>query len=206
MSQISAVFFDFDGVLCTDRFFAALKPDYPQVQEWISQHVFGGEKYGDRWMRGEFTYRQINRIIAGATGISNDLLDKVLIAGVGRMKVNAALIQFAEKLKQNDIKVALVTNNMDVFNEITIPVKQLDRTFPLIVNSCDFKLLKQDENGRLFDIAREKLSFATFKDILLIDDSVTYCEIFKEKGGKIYQYSNQADFFQWAKDFVPSFK
>jgi FMN phosphatase YigB (HAD superfamily) len=199
MSTISTVFFDFDGVLCTDRFFAALKPDYPDVQEWISQHIFGGEKYGDRWMRGELNYRQINRIIAEATGISPELLDKLLISGVGRMKVNAALIQFAENLKQNDIKVALVTNNMDVFSEIIVPVKKLDKTFSIIVNSFEYGLMKQDKNGRLFDIALNWLGLNSFDGVLLIDDTPVYCDIFKAKGGQVYQYSNQADFLQWAE-------
>jgi FMN phosphatase YigB (HAD superfamily) len=205
LSNITAVFFDFDGVLCTDRFFAALKPDYPHVQEWISQHVFNGEKYCDKWMRGELDYRQVNRIIAGATGISPELLDKILISGVGRMNVNAALIQFAEKLKQKDIKVALVTNNMDVFSEITVPAKQLDKTFPIIINSYEYRLMKQDKNGRLFDIALKLLGLDSYQGVLLVDDTLAYCEIFKNKGGQIYQYANQEDFFKWVKDSIPSF-
>jgi len=199
LSNIAAVFFDFDGVLCTDRFFAVLKPDYPHVQEWISQHVFGGEKWGDKWMRGELNYRQINRVISDATGISNELLDRILPEGVRRMQVNTTLIQWAETLKNQGVKVALVTNNMDVFNEITIPDKKLDKTFPVIVNSCDYGLMKQDENGKLFDIALQKLGLTTFRDVWLIDDSAGYCDIFKAKGGEAYQYSNLQDFEQWAE-------
>jgi FMN phosphatase YigB (HAD superfamily) len=199
MSQIAAVFFDFDGVLCTDRFFASLKPDYPHVQEWINRHVFGGEKWGDKWMRGELNSHQMNQIIANATGISYDLLDRILPEGVGRMQVNQVLLQYAETLKHQGVKVALVTNNMDVFNEIIIPVKQLDKVFPVIVNSCDYGLMKQDENGKLFDITLEKLGIASFEGVLLIDDSAGYCDIFKAKGGMAYQYSNLPDFEQWAE-------
>jgi FMN phosphatase YigB (HAD superfamily) len=202
MSRISAVFFDFDGVLCTDRFFAALTPDYPHVRDWITRHVFGGEKYGDKWMRGELNYREINKIIADATGISYELLDRILPEGVGLMQVNTTLIEWAETLKNKDVKVALVTNNMDVFSEITIPVKQLDKVFPVIVNSCDYGLMKQDENGKLFDIALQKLGLAAFKDVLLIDDSATYCDIFRAKGGQVYQYSNLPDFEQWAGTLI----
>ena len=199
MSSITAVFFDFDGVLCTDRFFTALAPDYPHVQEWISRHVFGGEKYCDRWMRGELSYRHVNRIIAEATGISSELLDKLLVAGVCRMKVNNALIQFAEKLKQNNIKVALVTNNMDVFSEITVPAKQLDKTFPIIINSFEYGLMKQDKNGKLFDIALNWLGLYSYDGVLLVDDTPAYCEIFKSKGGQVYQYTGQEDFLEWAE-------
>jgi hypothetical protein len=87
---------------------------------------------------------------------------------------------------------------MDVFNAITIPVNQLDKIFPVIVNSCDHGLMKQDENGKLFDIAIEKLGLASFEDVLLIDDSAIYCDIFKAKGGRAYQYSNLPAFEKWA--------
>jgi FMN phosphatase YigB (HAD superfamily) len=205
MPEISAVFFDFDGVLCTDRFYSTLLPDYPHVLDFIGEHIFGGEKYCDRWMRGEFTYRQINKIISDATGIPLEKLHTLLISSVRRMTVNPSLIHFAEKLNKRDIKTALVTNNMDVFNEITIPDKRLDKVFPVIVNSYDFKLMKQDENGRLFDIALKKLGLGSYEGVLLIDDTPAYCEIFRQKGGNPYRYSGPADFNGWIKDSLPSF-
>jgi FMN phosphatase YigB (HAD superfamily) len=205
MSTISAVFFDFDGVLCTDRFYTTLLPEYPQVVRWIGNNIFGGEKYCDAWMRGEFTWWEINKLIAAATGIDCELLDERLEESVRLMQINTTLIQFADRLKQNGVKTALVTGNMDIFNEITVPEKGLDKVFPLILNSWDYKLMKQDEEGRIFDIAREKLGLPDFKDILLIDDSPIYCAIFKAKGGQVYQYSNEADFLKWVKDSVLSF-
>ena len=197
---MSAVFFDFDGVLCTDRFYTTLIPEYPQALEWIGEHIFSGEKYCDRWMRGEFTYQQINSLISNATGIPLERLNELLITSVRRMKVNTALIRLAETIKNKDIKTALVTNNMDIFNEITVPEKHLGKTFPVIVNSCDFKLMKQDENGRLFDIALHRLGLGSYEGVLLVDDSVTYCDIFREKGGEVYQYSDQQAFELWTKN------
>jgi FMN phosphatase YigB (HAD superfamily) len=193
MSKISAVFFDFDGVLCTDKFYSTLVPDYPKVFSWVGEHIFGGEKYCDRWMRGEFTYRQINKITSDATGIFYEQLNKKLLTSVRRMKVNPSLMH---------IKTALVTNNMDVFNEITISEKRLDNTFPVIVNSYDYKIMKQDENGRLFDIALSRLGLSSYEGVLLIDDSMTYCNIFKEKGGLTYHYSEQKDFELWVKSWM----
>jgi FMN phosphatase YigB (HAD superfamily) len=202
MPKIQAVFFDFDGVLCTGRFYSTLRPDYPDVLAWTSHNIFGGTEYFDPWMRGEFTWRDINKVIAAATGIDCELLDERLEESVRLMQVNPELLRFAERLKQNGVKVALVTGNMDIFNEITVPEKGLDKVFPLIMNSWDYGLMKQDENGRIFDIAREKLGLPDFKDILLIDDSPIYCDIFRKKGGQVYQYANQDDFLQWAEENV----
>ena len=177
-------------------------PDYPQVLNWIGEHIFGGEKYCDRWMRGEFTWHQINAIIAEATGIPLKNLNELFITSVRQMKINPLLIHFAEKLKKKHIKTALVTGNMDIFNEITVPEKQLDKTFSVIINSYDYRIMKQDENGRLFDIALNRLGLSSYEGVLLIDDSITYCDIFKEKGGTAYQYSNQKDFESWTKSLM----
>jgi len=55
-------------------------------------------------------------------------------------------------------------------------------------------------NGRLFDIALRMLGLHSFKGVLLVDDTKTYCDIFKKKGGEVYQYSSQEDFSQWSKN------
>jgi FMN phosphatase YigB (HAD superfamily) len=200
MSPLSTVFFDFDGVLCHDRYYTTLQPDYPHVMKFVNEAIFGGEqKYADRWMRGEFTYQQINRIIADSTGIPFGQLNELFLASVRQMRLNPTLLQFAENLKQRGAAIALVTGNMDVFNEVTVPEKGLDKLFPVIVNSFDHRLMKQDENGRLFDVALGKLGLASYQGTWLIDDSLLACAIFEAKGGRAYHYSDQANFEQWAE-------
>lgn len=166
---------------------------------WINRNIFGGEKYCDPWMRGEFTWWEINKLIAAATGIDCELLDEKLEESVRLMKVNETLLRRAETFKNRGIKTALVTNNMDVFNEITVPEKGLYKVFPLIINSYDYKLMKQDEDGRLFDIAREKLGLNSYSDVLLIDDTPFYCDIFKAKGGQAYLYRDEKEFLGWSE-------
>jgi FMN phosphatase YigB (HAD superfamily) len=201
MSKLIAVLFDFDGVLCTDRFYTTLEPEYPDVISWINRHVFGGENYFVRWMRGEYTHRQINAIIAEKTGLEFNKLNELFIESVRQMKINPVVIEFAKKLQHKNIKTALVTGNMDIFNEITVPEKQLDKVFPVIVNSYDFNLLKVDENGKLFDIALHQLGLASCEGVILVDDSLTHGQIFKEKGGEFFYYTGQEAFEKWAKEF-----
>ena len=202
ISTITAVFFDFDGVLCTDRFYSTLEQEYPLELDWIGNHIFSGEKYCDEWMRGELNWHDINKIICDATAMPPGLLDELFLTSVRRMTVNPILIQYAEALKQKGIKIALATSNMDIFNEITVPEKHLDNTFPVIVNSYDYKLMKHDENGRLFDIALRRLGLHSYEGVLLIDDTLTYGNIFKEKGGEFYHYTGQTAFEEWAKILI----
>jgi len=153
-------------------------------------------------MRGELNWHDINRIISDATAISPVLLDELFLASVRSMKVNPALIQIAEALKQKGFAIALVTSNMDIFNEIPVPEKHLDKNFLVIVNSYDYKMMKHDENGLLFDIALRMLGLHSFEGVLLVDDTKIYCDIFKKKGGEVYQYSSQEDFSQWSKQLI----
>jgi FMN phosphatase YigB (HAD superfamily) len=198
MPKSEAVFFDFDGVLCTDRFYTTLIREYPLAARFINGNIFGGPLgYADRWMRGEYTYHEINMLISEATGVPLDKLTDLFKIGVQQMKVNPELLQFAVSLKKKGIRIALVTNNMDIFNEITIPEKRLAEVFPLILNSFDYKLMKQDDNGKLFDIALEKLGLGSYRGVWLIDDSPTYCVLFTAKGGQAYQYAGQKEFDLW---------
>jgi FMN phosphatase YigB (HAD superfamily) len=198
MLKPRAIFFDFDGVLCTDRFYTTLKPNYPHVWQYIGENIFGGpHKYADRWMRGEFNYYEINKLIADATGISFDILNELFIDSVRKMKVNPDLIRYALSFKQQGIRIALVTCNMDIFNEITVPEKKLADIFTVIINSFDYKIMKQDGNGKLFDIALHKLGLDSYNGVWLIDDSPTYCYEFTAKGGYAYLYSGQKEFELW---------
>ena len=198
MKNASAVFFDFDGVLCTDRFYTALVQVYPLALSFINENIFGGpQKYADSWMRGKFSYQEINALISEATCIPFSKVTELFKTGIRQMRINPALIQFALSLKRRGIRIALVTNNMDIFDEITIPEKNLNDIFPVIINSFDYKLMKQDENGKLFDITLAKLGLDSFQGVYLIDYSPTYCTIFAAKGGNTYQYTGQKQFELW---------
>jgi FMN phosphatase YigB (HAD superfamily) len=194
----AAIFFDFDGVLCTDRFYTTLYPDFPKVTKYIDEAVFGGENnYSDRWMRGKLSHTEMNRIISEATGISYEKLSELFVKSVRQMTVNPELIRFAISCRLKGIKTALVTDNMDIFNEITVPEKHLAEVFPVIVNSCDYGILKLEENGRLFDITLAKTGLNSYKDVLLIDNSTRACAAFLSKGGQAHLYTGQIEFDLW---------
>lgn len=70
---------------------------------------------------------------------------------------------------------------MDCFTSITISHHKLDEIFPHIINSSDYGILKQEENGKLFDIAMDKVGCREYKSTLLIDDSQTARDTFEKK-------------------------
>lgn len=190
MTKINTVLFDFDGVLCHDRFYEkTLVPNYQQVYDWIQSNIFTDHKLVDKWMHGEISSSDINQLISDNTDIDYQVLVALFEESVRQMQLDENLLDLARSFKKSGIKVSIVTGNMDVFTDITIENHKLDRKFDLIVNSADYKLNKDDENGKLFDIVMEKLK-SNIKTSLLIDDSAKTIKLFVQKGGIGHIYKN----------------
>ncbi len=196
---IKTVFFDFDGVLSKDYFYANLESVYPEVHQFIQKRVFGaGVGMVDEWMRGQLTSDQVNKFISTNTSIDFDELSKLFIESVRAMRLETGLISLAKKLKTNLFQTALVTNNMDVFNTVTVGHHKLDKVFPVIVNSFDYGVMKHEASGKLFDIAMAELGESDYRNALLIDDSAKARDMFEQKGGLTFAYENYLDFVKWA--------
>ncbi len=194
MKNISTIFFDFDGVLCKDRFYQKLKFDHKEVLDFISTVVFGSESdIPDLWMKNIWSYKDVNIYISQNTSIDYDLLTDLFIQGIYEMELDKDLLNFADDLKKRWKNIGLITNNMDIFNEITRVHYNLDSVFPLIINSSDYWLLKHEQNWELFDIAMRKI-WGFFSDTLMIDDSSKVYKVFTDKWWICYKYDNYKNF------------
>ena len=130
------------------------------------------------------TSNDVNRFICANTKIDFEELSSLFTESVKNMSIDKRLVTLAKKLTLNRVKVAIVTDNMDVFSSITIKNHNLDKVFPVIVNSCEYGVLKSEANGKLFDITLDKLGVNNYKNALLIDDSSKSRSMFESKGGK----------------------
>ena len=200
MRRYETVLFDFDGVLCHDRFYVGLEAHCREAHEFVQHQVFGRDSaIATRWMRGEISSADVNRLISERTGVDYDLLSRLFMESVIQMRVDARLIELAIRLRQGGVAVGLVTGNMDVFSQITVRRLALDRVFPAIVNSSDYGCLKHESDGRLFDIALALLGReGDFAHALLIDDSAQARATFSSRGGDVYPYSDYDSFRAWA--------
>ena len=201
MNRPNAVILDFDGVTAKSKFYFTKDNLYPDIQEFVQKNIFNGpEKYGDMWMRSELTYKDINKMIAKATNHSEQEVYNLLITSIKGFFINPVIIKFADVLKNAEIPYALVTSNMDIFNNFSVNYFHLDKHFPLIFNSADYKMLKRDYNGKLYDIAINAMELNSYSNVLLIDDSEKCCGLVESKGGMAYQYINDKGFIEWVKE------
>lgn len=203
-TKYESIIFDFNGVLSHDHFYSnpqyrQLEQKHPGVYEFIQTHIFQTEDMVNTWMRNQMTATDVNRYIADNTTIDLDTLSQILLESVACMTIEQRLIEIILRLKQSGILVALVTDNMDVFSQITINNHHLDDIFPVIVNSSDYGILKSDNQGQLFDIAHDQLnSKERYNRSLLIDDSARARTVYEAKGGKTYPYTSYENFARWA--------
>jgi FMN phosphatase YigB (HAD superfamily) len=199
--KYQTVFFDFDGVLSQGYFYSGLKKDHPLAYNFIEEFVFGAASgVADKWMRGQLSLGQVNELVAKNTGLDVSLLENHLQESIARFRIEKRLLDLAKKIQQNSVKVALVTNNADAFNLITIKQHGLDNIFPVIINSCDYGCLKHENNGYLFDVAMQRLGKNSFDGSLLIDDSAKARQTFKQKGGQVFAFTTYENFEPWAKE------
>ena len=190
MNKFQAVLFDFDGVLCHDHFYdKTFLAERPEVCAWVNTHIFNDAELTRKWMRGQMSSIEINEFVADGTGIDFSVVQKKFEDSIRLMRLDERVVQLAERLMLSGIKTGIVTDNMDVFSSITVPDKNLDELFNVILNSSDHGLLKQDENGKVFDVALEALD-VKIENALHIDDSPKNIELFKNKGGNGFLYKD----------------
>ncbi|MBI1833424.1 MAG: HAD hydrolase-like protein [Candidatus Andersenbacteria bacterium] len=199
--NFKTILFDFDGVLCFDYFYTTtLKPEHSEIADWIAKNVFeGNRELVRRWMRGEVTSDQVNDDIASRTGIDVEILKEAFEESVRLMKLDDQLLALINTLRKQGTKVGLVTDNMDVFSEITVKNNNLSQKFDAVVNSADYGFLKKEQNGRLFDIALEKLGEKNISKSLMIDNQSDVIELYEKKGGRGFLYKNFVEFKNWIK-------
>jgi len=190
MNKFQAVLFDFDGVLCHDHFYdKTFLAERPEVCAWVNTHIFNDAELTRKWMRGQMSSIEINEFVADGTGIDFSVVQKKFEDSIRLMRLDERVVQLAERLMLSGIKTGIVTDNMDVFSSITVPDKNLDELFNVILNSSDHGLLKQDDNGKVFDVALEALD-VKIENALHIDDSPKNIELFKNKGGNGFLYKD----------------
>lgn len=87
------VLFDFDGVLCKDRFYEkTLLPKYSNTHDWIQTNIFSNKTLVQKWMRNQIDSAGINRLIAENAG---KLFD-IALAALGVNIKNSLIIDDSE--------------------------------------------------------------------------------------------------------------
>lgn len=186
------LFIDFDGTLCHDKFWRSLSPE---LLSKIKLFEFDEEQIAQRWMRGEFTSEEINRRVAPLIGMDYQELWDLFVENCSTMEVSKDLLETLSNLRSR-YHVVLMTDNMDSFDQFTVPALHLEDYFDLIVNSYNKKRGKEDESGKNFTEVLQSYDSA-IEDSILIDNSAQACQLFESLGGTSYLVSGDQNLGYW---------
>lgn len=192
--QIKSIIFDFDGTLCSGRYFAPLGPE---ALDAIGRLVFGrnSAQWADPWMRGDISCRDIAAYLSNQLPETEARILSALHDGCSNMPINAAVLDFARLTRRSGRMTALVTANMDVFTEVVVPSHGLDAVFDLVLNTADLGTLDKITLWR-----KALASFGpehSFSSTLLIDDSPRMTALFESLGGFAHHYQGNEGFQGW---------
>ncbi|MCI0565881.1 hypothetical protein L0Y46_01645, partial [bacterium] len=193
------------GTLCRERFYErTVKQFRPDIYEWIEEYIFGedGVELLHDWMRGRKISADINHYITSHADIPFEALQWSLFDSARRMRIEPEMMKIAARFHGRGIKIGIITDNMDVFSDITIYAAGLRPIFHPIVNSADHGILKCDRNGELFDRAVLMLDEKDFSSTLLIDDSSEVCTLFTAKGGVAHHFKKVRAFNQYLEEML----
>ena len=131
--DIRAMIIDFGFRLSSDYYFRELGLQYT---DRIAQFVFSRDsEIGRRWMGGLISSHEVSKRLFDCLGLSADEIHSALARGCSRMSFNQSVWNFARIQRVEGRKLAVVTGNADIFREVIVPSRGLDREFASIVNS-----------------------------------------------------------------------
>ncbi len=162
---IKAIIFDYGGVLSEEPslskfcdFFAQKnkidpkKFRYTFLENWGYARI-GELKADDFWINVATTFNISPRRLRAEC--------------IDFFTIREGMLEFVRKLKKNNYKLALISNNIDDLFEETIQKYNLRKYFDVILTSYETKVAKPDL--RIYQMALQKIGFKP-DEILFIDD------------------------------------
>jgi hypothetical protein len=191
MKQV--LFIDFHGTLCNDYFWRSLDSE---ARKKIGHMLFTEPSLATRdWMKGVYTSEEINKMVAERLDLPFESLWSTFVEDCKHMTVSPEVLLQIKTLR-NKFTTILLTDNMDCFSRFVVPSLRLDSYFEYIANSSDEKILKNENNGEAFLRHIARLN-ANIEGSILIDDSVSVCNLFRGLGGTSYTVTQKENLGFW---------
>jgi len=203
-NKLKLVMFDFDGVLSKGRFYLSEKfRDHPDVTV-IRNLLFDRQcrPLMENWMKGRLNYQRLHQQLSLQTGIGADFMDQALKESVKGIEINRDLLEFSKLLRKKGTKTVIVTDNMDIFDQETVPYHKLNNYFDKIYSSSRYGLMKNELGGEMLKLVLKDFDLAP-QEAAFTDDSKTTGQIAEQMGLHFYLYENYEKsfdgFLAWLK-------
>jgi FMN phosphatase YigB (HAD superfamily) len=176
--QPKVIFVDWDGTLSDSRFWEGCNtPNLsPRIIAGVTMFLFRDSKdLITRWMTGFTSSSRVVGIAANRFGLNAQELHEELERSCRNMRlVNSTIPAKIKKIQEQGTRVMIATDNMDTFENWTVPSLGLDRVFDGILSSPSRGALKSELHGSespFFDLYFKQQGINPSESIL-IDNSL----------------------------------
>lgn len=136
-----------------------------------------------RWMTDDLTTDELMSLAYSKFGIYKDVLIQAFQEDVREYGPRMNILNWITEMFPTSTKI-LFSENPTLFKEYVLkPNEYLNKYFQHVFLSCDYGVLKIDNNETLFEKIPEKLGTTSFEDFVLIDDKYKNCASFVKLGG-----------------------
>lgn len=189
---------DFDGVISNGKFYDSKVLGRNELSQTVQRYLFAPDQDAliQDWMRGVRTYQEVHEQVSAALDIPLHELDTFLEQSVKEFVFNHSLLDYIDTLRRTGWKVYLYTDNMDIFDKLTVPYHGLQEYFDAIYSSSAYGCLKF-EDPTLFSLLKQEQGIS-HQQVYLVDDKVHSLAL--QLGIKAFQYddwSRQKEFETW---------
>jgi FMN phosphatase YigB (HAD superfamily) len=186
---IKILLVDFDGVMSKSKFYDGYPEEYEKEFSNLLKQLFESSESGlrDSWMRGAVRYSDVHAAIANDPKIAS-IYDEVLVESVKNIKLNQTMLRTVCRVRDAGVRVALFTDNMDVFDDIAVGHFRLLDHFDAVYSSSQHGKLKFEDDS-LFRKAASSVD-ANPEEVALVDDSTRSMNAMEQLGGKWFHYAN----------------
>lgn len=187
----TAVFFDWHGVLCRDRFWHSIldaerHPAQVALQSFADE-LFSNEQLVRAWMRGLVS---LDEVLQGwpthHRRWNTRFLLRRAVRDCRRMQILPAMAARAHELSASCF-VVVATDNMDCFADAARHHTGLNALFDDVICSSELGVLKRDDPRRFFSAFLNTIG-GSLENSILVDDSLANCVAFSEAGGRVVHH------------------
>ena len=145
--MIKLLLVDFDGVMSQSKFYDSYPQEYKKEFQTLFKQLFMSPESGllDSWMRGSIKYEDLHKKIASSHTIAS-VFDDALRSSVKAMQLNLEMLETIRRVHEHGTRVALFTNNMDIFDDFTVKHFNLTNYFDAIYSSSQHGKLKFEDD------------------------------------------------------------
>jgi len=207
--MIKTIFIDWDKTLSTSVFWEQLKDmnsPYNHYFDRLEEFFFKqNEHLVNNWMLGKYNSERVCKKISKAIGLScKAVFNELAISASNMVFVDFRIPEVLKRIRKKGTKLVVATDNMDTFRRFTIPGMKLYDLFDDFLISNELKCFKYSvSSGKLpFFEGFLKINKLTYKEVILIDDSVEKTGYFEKIGFRIKYIKDKKDLLNHLNEYI----